>query len=84
VSRLCNLLQHARAMLLIPMCRESPIERLLRSWDYGHDGTVDAYALKEVRMSSECLVSLTNGLRNMRRVHEIARITVIRYWYDLS
>jgi len=60
------------------------IERLLRSWDCGHDGTVDAYALKELRMSSECLVSLTNGLRNLRQVHEIARITVIKYWYDPS
>ena len=60
------------------------VERLLRSWNCGHDGTVDTYALKELRMSSECLVSLTNGLRNLPRVHEIARITVIKYWYDPS
>jgi hypothetical protein len=60
------------------------VERLLRSWNCEHDGTVDAYALKELRMSSECLVSLTNGLRNLRLVHEIARITVVKYWYDPS
>lgn len=43
---------------------------------------VDAYALKELKISSECLMSLTNGLHNLRQVHEIARVTVMKYWYD--
>jgi hypothetical protein len=43
---------------------------------------VDAYALKELKITSECLMSLTNGLHNLRQVHEIARVTVMKYWYD--
>jgi hypothetical protein len=60
------------------------VERLLRTWNCEIDGTVHAYALKELRISSECLVSLTNGLRNLPQVHEIVHITVIKYWYDPS
>ena len=59
-------------------------ERLLNSWSREEDGVVDAYALKELTISSECLLSLTNGLHNLQHVHEIARITVIKYWYDVE
>ena len=57
-------------------------ERLLKSWNREEDGVVDAYALKALEISSECLRSLTNGLRNLPQVHEIASITVMKYWYD--
>jgi hypothetical protein len=60
------------------------VERLLKSWNSERDGVVDAYALKELKISSECLVSLTNGLHNLQQVHDIARITVMKYWYDAT
>jgi hypothetical protein len=59
-------------------------ERLLQSWKSEQEGMVDAYALKELNISSECLMSLTNGLCNLRQVHEIAPITVAKYWYDVA
>ena len=43
---------------------------------------VNAYALKELKIGSECLASLTCGLHNLQRVQEIVRVTV-KYWYDL-
>ena len=60
------------------------VERLLRSWNIEKDGVVDAYALKELKIGSECLASLTNGLHNVQRVHEIVRVTVMKYWYDVD
>jgi hypothetical protein len=26
----------------------------------------------------------TNGLHNLQRVHEIVRVTVMKYWYDVD
>jgi hypothetical protein len=40
--------------------------------------------LKELKIGSECLASLANGLLNLKRVHEIARVTVMKYWYDVD
>ena len=53
-------------------------------WNYAVDGTIDAYALKELGISSEFLVSLANGLQNLRQVYEVVHITVIKHWYDPS
>jgi hypothetical protein len=60
------------------------IEILLKSWNCEEDGVVDAYALKELRITRECLASIINGLRNLRQVYELARITAIKYWYDVT
>jgi len=60
------------------------IERFLKSWNSQHDGVVDAYTLKELKISSECLLALTNGLHNLRRVHDIAGVTVMKYWYEAA
>jgi hypothetical protein len=42
---------------------------------------VEAYALKEVKISSDRLLMLTRSLCSLQRVHEIVRITTIKYWY---
>jgi hypothetical protein len=60
------------------------VERMLDSWKREQDGTVDAYALKELKISSRSLVSLTNALHSLRQVHDMVGITVIKYWYGSS
>ena len=60
------------------------IERMLDAWKIEENQTVDAYALKELKINPDVLRSVTNGLQTIRRVHEIVEITVIKYWYDLS
>ena len=60
------------------------VERMLDAWKQEEDGVVDAYALKELKISSERLGSLTRSLQVLPKVHEIAEITVIKYWYDRS
>jgi hypothetical protein len=60
------------------------VERMLESWSFEENGVVDAYWLKELNISSECLTSLAGALRNVRQVHEIACVTVVKYWYDLT
>ena len=57
------------------------IECMLDGWKRQEDGIVDAYALKALKMSSEQLESLTRGLHTLQKVHEIAEISVIKYWY---
>ena len=58
------------------------VERLLESWGCQEDGVVDAYALKELRIGLDCLIAITDGLRNLPRIHGVAGITVLKYWYD--
>jgi hypothetical protein len=58
------------------------VERMLDGWKREQDGVVDAYALKELKISSERLGSVTDSLRTLPRVHEIAEITVFKYWYE--
>jgi hypothetical protein len=60
------------------------VERLLDSWKQEQDGTVEAYALKELKVSSKTLVSFTNALHSLQRIHEMVEITVMKYWYDPS
>ena len=60
------------------------IERMLAGWKCERDGLVEAYALKEVRISSDRLLMLTRSLFSLQKVHEITRITTIKYWYDPS
>ena len=60
------------------------IERMLAGWKCERDGLVEAYALKEVRISSDRLLMLTRSLSSLQKVHEITRITTIKYWYDPS
>jgi hypothetical protein len=51
------------------------IERMLAGWKCERDGLVEAYALKEVRISSDRLLMLTRSLSSHQKVHEITRIT---------
>jgi hypothetical protein len=58
------------------------VERMLEGWKWVEDTTVNAYALKELRVSAQRLRGLTNALHSIRQVHDVARITVIKHWYD--
>jgi hypothetical protein len=60
----------------------SAVERLLESWSCQEDGVVDAYALKELNIGADCLIGITDGLRNLPRIHGVAGITVVKHWYD--
>lgn len=60
------------------------VQRTLDSWKREQDGTMDAYALKRLKISSERLASLMNGLWSMKQVHDVVEVTVIKYWYDPS
>jgi hypothetical protein len=58
------------------------IQRMLDAWKRNDGQTVDAYALKELKISSQQLMSLTTGLFALQRIHEVLEITVIKFWYD--
>jgi hypothetical protein len=57
---------------------------MLDSWKKEEDGAIDSYALKELKISSSRVVSVTNALTVLPQVHEMVRITVMKYWYDQS
>lgn len=47
------------------------------------DGTtVEAYALKELKISAPLLVSLTTGLCALKKVHDLVEVTAVKFWYD--
>jgi hypothetical protein len=58
------------------------IDRTLDSWKRDQGGSVEVYALKELKISSDRLLALISGLRIAPRVYEIAEITIVKYWYD--
>src|SRR5262249_48371319 len=60
------------------------MRQMLDAWKRNEDGVTDAYALKELHISQECLASLTSGLQRLERVHDVIKITAIKYWYDSS
>jgi hypothetical protein len=61
------------------------IERMLECWKCERDGLVEAYALKEVKISPDRPLMLTRSfLHSLKRIHEITRIAAIKYWYDES
>jgi hypothetical protein len=57
---------------------------MLKGWKWVEGPTVNAYALKELRVSAKRLSGLTNALHSIRQVHDVARITVIKHWYDAT
>ena len=57
---------------------------MLDSWKQEEDEIADAYTLKELKISSAHLVSVTNALISLPHVHEIVEITVMKHWYDRS
>jgi len=58
------------------------VEHELDSWKLRDGVTVDAYALKELKIAPSRLVALTNGLVALQRVHELVEVTVVKFWYD--
>jgi hypothetical protein len=58
------------------------IQRLLDLWRTDDGITVEAYALKELKISAARLVSLTTGLCALKQVHELVEVTVVKFWYD--
>ena len=43
---------------------------------------MEAYALKELKISPQRLVSLTTGLYALKRVHDVLEVTIVKFWYD--
>jgi hypothetical protein len=58
------------------------VAHMLDAWKQRKDGEVQAYALKELKISQQRLVCATRVLQTLPRIHEIAEITVIKFWYD--
>ena len=58
------------------------IQRMLDTWKTNEGTVVDAYALKELKISPERLVSLTTGLCALKRVHDVLEVTALKFWYD--
>jgi hypothetical protein len=58
------------------------IQRLLHLWTTGDGIAVEAYALKELKISAARLVSLTTGLCALKHVHDLVEVTVVKFWYD--
>ena len=54
---------------------------MLDTWESYEDTTVEAYALKELKISPHQLVSLTTGLRALTRVHAVLEVTTVKFWY---
>ena len=60
------------------------INQLLDGWKQIEEGVIEAYCLKQLRLSSDFLKSLVPGLQYLERVHEVAECTILKYWYDPS
>lgn len=60
------------------------VERALDSWKQDLGRTVEAYALKELKINPDRLLALISGLRTLPMVYEIAEIILIKYWYEPS
>jgi len=58
------------------------VQRMLDTWKTHEGTTVDAYALKELKVSPQRLVSLTTGLCALKRVHDVLEVTALKFWYD--
>ncbi len=58
------------------------VGHMLDAWKQRNDGEVEAYALKELKISPQRLLRATRGLQTLQKIYEIAEITVIKYWYD--
>lgn len=55
---------------------------MLSLWKQEDQDVVDAYALKELKLSPQRLAALTNALNTLQKAHDVVEIGVIKYWYD--
>jgi hypothetical protein len=55
---------------------------MLDTWKTNEGTAVEAYALKELKISPQRLVSLTTGLYALQRVHDVLEVTAVKFWYD--
>jgi len=60
----------------------SAVGRMLHSWNKQEEGVVDAYALKQLKISAYQLLRVASALHTLERVHELAEVSIIKYWYD--
>jgi hypothetical protein len=61
------------------------IEHTLDSWKKrDQDGAVEAYALKELKINCDRLLTLISALLIVPKVYEMAEIDMIKFWYDPS
>jgi len=57
---------------------------MLSLWKLEEEGTVDAYALKELKLSPQRLTAIMGALNTLKTVQEVVEINVMKYWYDAS
>jgi hypothetical protein len=57
---------------------------MLNQWKQEDEGVVDAYALKEFKLTPQRLRALTSTLITLQKTQEIVEISVMNYWYDAS
>jgi hypothetical protein len=57
------------------------VDRMLFEWKWAEAGIINAYALKELQISSEHLSRLAGVLCSLGRVHDVAPVTAVKYWY---
>lgn len=60
------------------------VEQMLNLWKQEDEGVVDAYALKELKLTRQRLRALMSALITLQKTQEIVEITVMKYWYDAS
>jgi hypothetical protein len=60
------------------------IECMLESWKCEQDGMVEAYALKELNIRPNRLLSFTRALCSIRMLHDVVEICLVKYWYGSS
>ena len=57
-------------------------QRMLDAWKTYVGTEVEAYALKELKISPQRLASWTTGLCTLKRVHDVLEVTALKFWYD--
>jgi hypothetical protein len=60
------------------------IECMLESWKCEQGGMVEAYALKELKVRPNRLLSFTRALCSIRMLHDVVEICLVKYWYGSS
>jgi len=60
------------------------VEQMLSLWKQEDQGVVDAYALKELKLSPQRLAALTYALNTLQKAQDVVEISVMKYLYDPS
>jgi hypothetical protein len=55
------------------------VEQMISLWKQDDEVVVDAYALKELKLSRQRLGALTNALNTLQKTQEVVEISVMKY-----